>query len=97
LKNKLPDVVGRGEENGKEHNMWNPRCGWAVPCRLPVYVGKRGAPKGNRNAERDGYYNRVAKARRAQYSAVLKSVRSARLRTSESAVFVWLTASPRNS
>jgi hypothetical protein len=46
-------------------------------CRLPVYVGKRGAPKGNRNAERDGFHNREAKARRALYSGVLKSARDA--------------------
>lgn len=44
-------------------------------CRLPVYVAKRGAPKGNRNAEREGFHNREAKAQRAQYSAVLKSAR----------------------
>ncbi len=47
--------------------------GW---CRLPVYVAKRGAPKGNRNAEREGFHNREAKAQRAQYSAVLKSARN---------------------
>ena len=46
-------------------------------CRLPVYVGKRGAPKGNRNAEREGFHNREAKAQRAQYAAVLKSARNA--------------------
>jgi|GEM_PF-4371927 len=45
-------------------------------CRLPVYVGKRGAPKGNRNAEREAFHNREAKAQRAQYSAVLKSARN---------------------
>jgi len=45
-------------------------------CRLPVYVGKRGAPKGNRNAEREGFHNREAKAQRAQYAAVLKSARN---------------------
>jgi len=45
-------------------------------CRVPVYVGKRGAPKGNRNAEREGFHNREAKAQRAQYAAVLKSARS---------------------
>ena len=44
-------------------------------CRLPVYVGKRGAPQGNRNAEREGFHNREAKARHAQHSAVLKSAR----------------------
>lgn len=44
-------------------------------CRLPVYVGKRGAPKGNRNAEREGFHNREAKAQQAQYSAVLKNAR----------------------
>jgi hypothetical protein len=46
-------------------------------CRLPVHVGKRGAPKGNRNAERDGLHNREAKARHARYSAVLKDARLA--------------------
>lgn len=46
-------------------------------CRLPVYVGKRGAPKGNRNAEREGFHNREAKAWHAQCSAVLKSARNA--------------------
>ena len=46
-------------------------------CRLPVYVEKRGAPQGNRNAEGEGFYNREAKARRAQYAAVLKSARVA--------------------
>ena len=45
-------------------------------CRLPVYVAKRGAPKGNRNAEREGFHNREAKAQRAQYSAVLKNARN---------------------
>ena len=44
---------------------------------MPVYVGKRGAPKGNRNAEREGFHNREAKARHAHYSAVLKSARNA--------------------
>jgi hypothetical protein len=44
---------------------------------LPVYVGKRGAPKGNRNAEREGFHNREAKGRRALYSGVLKSARIA--------------------
>ena len=42
---------------------------------MPVYVAKRGAPRGNRNAEREGFHNREAKAQRAQYSAVLKSAR----------------------
>jgi hypothetical protein len=45
-------------------------------CGVPVYVGKRGAPKGNRNAEREGFHNREAKAQRAQYAAVLKSARN---------------------
>jgi len=45
-------------------------------CRLPVYVAKRGAPKGNRNAEREGFHNREARAQRAQYAAVLKSARN---------------------
>ena len=43
---------------------------------MPVYVAKRGAPRGNRNAEREGFHNREAKAQRAQYSAVLKSARN---------------------
>jgi len=46
-------------------------------CRLPVDVGRRGAPKGNRNAERDGFHNREAKARHAHYSAVVKNARKA--------------------
>ena len=43
---------------------------------MPVYVAKRGAPKGNRNAEREGVHNREAKAQRAQYAAILKSARN---------------------
>jgi hypothetical protein len=46
---------------------------------LPVYVGKRGAPKGNRNAERDGRYNREAKASGAKRRVILKGARAAML------------------
>ena len=45
-------------------------------CRLPVYVGRRGAAKGNRNAEREGFHNREAKALHARYSAVLQNARA---------------------
>ncbi len=43
---------------------------------MPVYIGRRGAPKGNRNAERDGQHNREAKARRARLSAFLREARA---------------------
>jgi hypothetical protein len=43
---------------------------------LPVYVAKRGAPRGNRNGQRGGHLNREARAQRARLSAVLKKARS---------------------
>ena len=43
---------------------------------LPVYVGRRGAPKGNRHAERHGGYNREANAAHASVRALLKESRA---------------------
>lgn len=66
-----------------------PRCGArtrkGTPCRSPVVRGRArcrmhggtnpGAPMGNKNAERHGYYSAQAKADRRAFRALLREVR----------------------
>ncbi|MDH3242612.1 MAG: hypothetical protein OEO83_18305 [Alphaproteobacteria bacterium] len=66
-----------------------PRCGARTraghPCRAPAVKGKRrcrrhggaagsGAPRGNRNALKHGFYSRAAKAERRRLRALIREM-----------------------
>ncbi|WP_368507899.1 HGGxSTG domain-containing protein [Bradyrhizobium lupini] len=83
-------ALKKGRVNPLLLDMWNaPRCGAKTrsgrPCESPGMANGRcrmhggpspGAPKGNRNNFKHGYYSAEAVARRREISAMLRTARS---------------------